>query len=145
MTPEFEYQQIRDETRAEHSLIANRLTWYVTSQSFLVTAFAISRGSGFTWHRWFSTTLLPLVAFVTSMLILPSIVGALKTIRLWHQKQKDFFAHNPEFKTAFELHRASWIESLGLLFPVVVPLLFAAFWLVIHLTSCRCFLPNLSL
>ena len=135
MTPEFEYQHIREEVRAEHSLIANRLTWYVTSQSFLVTAFAISRGSGFTWHLWFSTTLLPLVAFVTSLLILPSVAGARKTIKLWHERQGNFFIRNPEFKAAFELKRASWIESQGLLFPTVVPLLFAVFWLVIHLAS----------
>ena len=145
MTPEFEYQHIREETRAEHSLIANRLTWYVTSQSFLVTAFAISRGSGFTWHHWFSTILLPLVALVTSLLVLPSLVGARKTIQLWHKRQRDFFTRNPDFKTAFELKRASWIESQGTLFPIVLPLLFAVFWLVIHLASCRLSLPNLSL
>ena len=135
VTPEFEYQQIRDETRAEHTLIANRLTWYVTSQSFLVSAFAISRGSGFTWHPWFSTLLLPLIAFITSVLILPSIAGARKTIRLWHEKQRAFLARHPEFKAAFELKRAWWIESLGLLFPTAVPLVFAAFWLVVHLAS----------
>src|SRR5438067_2429619 len=42
LDPLIEYQRFRDEIRAEHSLIANRLTWYVTSQSFLVSAFAIS-------------------------------------------------------------------------------------------------------
>jgi len=135
VSPEFEYQQIRDETRSEHTLIANRLTWYVTSQSFLVTAFAISRGSGFTWHHWFSTTLLPLIAFVTSLLILPSIVGARRTIKLWHEKQRAFLERNPDFKAAFELHRAPWIESQGLLFPTVVPLVFAVFWLIVHLAS----------
>ena len=137
MAPEYEYQHIREEIRGEHSLITNRLTWYVTSQSFLVTAFAISRGSGFTWHHWFSTTLLPLVAFVNSLLILPSIVGARKTIKLWHEKQTGFFQRNQEFKIAFNLQRASWIESQGLLFPTVVPLGFAVFWLVIHLASYR--------
>jgi hypothetical protein len=135
MTPEFQYEQIRNEIRAEHSLIANRLTWYVTSQSFLVTAFAISRGAGFTWHSWFSTTLLPLVAFASSLLVFPSVVGARNTIRLWHGKQKDFFARHPEFQAAFDLQRASWIESQGLLFPIVIPLIFAAFWVVVHCTS----------
>ena len=137
MTPDSEYQQIRDEIRAEHSLIANRLTWYVTSQSFLVSAFAISRGNGFHWHPWFSTLLLPLVALITSLLVLPSIVGARKTIQLWHEKQRAFFARNPEFSAAFELKRASWIETQGMLFPTVIPLVFAAFWLVVHLASYR--------
>lgn len=135
MSPESEYQKIREEIRAEHALIANRLTWYVTSQSFLVSAFAISSGSAFTWHHWFSTLLLPLIALTTSVTIYPSILGARKTIHLWHEKQRGFFARHPEFSAAFELKRASWIESQGMLFPAVVPLLFAAFWSVVYVAS----------
>src|SRR5437870_13920101 len=100
LEPAFEYQNIRDEIRAEHTLIANRLTWYVTSQSFLVTAFAISRASGFTWFHWFSTLLLPFVGFVSSALIFPSILGASATIELWHQKQRQFFERHAEFQKA---------------------------------------------
>jgi hypothetical protein len=135
MTPEFEYDQLRGEIRAEHNLIANRMTWYVTSQSFLVSAFAISRGAAFTWHPWFSTVLLPLVAFACSVLVFPSVVGARRTIRMWHGRQKEFFERHPDFKTAFYLHRPAWIETRGLLFPVVVPLVFAAFWVVVHVAS----------
>lgn len=135
MAPESEYEKIREEIRAEHTLIANRLTWYVTSQSFLVSAFAISSGSGFAWHHWFSTLLLPLIALTTSVTIYPSILGAGKTILLWHEKQSDLFARNPDLSAAFELNRPKWIVSQGMLFPAVVPLLFAAFWIVIHLAS----------
>jgi hypothetical protein len=137
MTPDFEYQCIRDEIRAEHSLIANRLTWFVTSQSFVVSAFAISRGAGFTWHAWFSTTLIPLVALVSTVLVFPSIAGARTTIRLWHKKQRDFFERHPDFQAAFQLKRAAWIESQALLFPIGIPLIFAAFWCVVHLASYR--------
>jgi hypothetical protein len=38
MTPAKVESAFGDEICAEHSLIANRLSWYVTSQSFLVTA-----------------------------------------------------------------------------------------------------------
>src|SRR5437588_7070215 len=98
MTPDFEYEQIRNEIRAEHSLIANRLSWYVTSQSFLVTAFAISRGAGFTWFHWFSTLLLPIIGIVSSALIFPSILGACSTIKLWHDKQRLLFEQNEELR-----------------------------------------------
>jgi hypothetical protein len=135
LPPGSEYQAIRDEIRAEHTLIANRLTWFVTSQSFLVTAFAISRGNGFHWHPWFSTIMLPTLGFVSAALVFPSIVGASKTIQLWHQKQSDFFTRHAAFKTAFALQRALWIESRGLLFPKLIPLLFGAFWLVIFSAS----------
>src|SRR5437588_11908271 len=103
MESAFEYQNIREEIRAEHALVANRLTWYVTSQSFLVTAFAISRGNGFAWFHWFSTLLLPLVGFVSSALIFPSILGACSTIKLWHDKQRTLFEQHAQLKAAFEL------------------------------------------
>ena len=135
LQPDFEYQTIRDESRAEHMLIANRLTWYVTSQSFLVTAFAISRGAGFSWFRWFSTLLIPAIGLLSSGLVFPSIVGACETIRLWHAKQRDFFLRHPGFKAAFELERPAWIESRGLLFPKVIPAIFGVFWLVVHVAS----------
>src|SRR2546423_15555296 len=100
--PSFEYQIIREEIRAEHSLIANRLSWYVTSQSFLVTAFAISRGNGFVWFHWFSTLLLPIIGFFSSALIFPSILGACSTIKLWHEKQRILFEQHSEFRVALE-------------------------------------------
>src|SRR2546430_16780936 len=98
MSPDFEYEKIREEIRSEHALIANRLTWYVTSQSFRVTAFAISRGAGFTWFHWFSTLLLPIIGFVSSALIFPSILGACSTIKLWHDKQRTLFEQHRELK-----------------------------------------------
>src|SRR5256885_16413110 len=102
LDPRFIYQNLREEIRAEHSLIANRLTWYVTSQSFLVTAFAISRGAGFIWFHWFSTLLLPLIGLISSALIFPSILGACETIKLWHHKQGELFQHHPDLRSAFE-------------------------------------------
>lgn len=132
---QFQYEKIRDEIRAEHSLIANRLAWYVTSQSFLVTAFAISRGNSFAWFQWFSTILLPAIGLSTSALIFPSIAGASRTIKLWHGKLTAFFESNPEFKDAFLLERPKWIDTQGLLFPKLMPLLFGGFWTVICIAS----------
>ena len=135
LTPSAEYQTLRDESRSEHTLMANRLTWYVTSQSFLVTAFAISRGAGFTWFHIFSTLLIPAIGLLSSLLVLPSIAGACATIKLWHAKQREFFARHSEFKAAFELQRAAWIETRGLLFPQFIPVIFGVFWVVIHIGS----------
>ncbi len=44
---------IRSEVQAEHSLISHRMTWYVTSQSFLMTAYAVSWGNGHLWPDFF--------------------------------------------------------------------------------------------
>lgn len=135
MEPLIHYEKIREEIRAEYSLIASRLTWFVTSQSFLVSAFAISRANGFTWFSWFSTLLLPSVGLLLTGLTLPSIAGACRTIDAWHQKQRCFFADHPDFSNIFELQRALWVEQQGLLLPQLLPLLFAAFWLVIGVAS----------
>jgi len=135
MEPRFEYEKIREEIRSEYMLITSRLTWFVTSQSFLVSAFAISQANGFVWFRWFSTLLLPAVALLLTLLALPAIVSACKTIELWHQKQAAFFARQPEFREAFVLARKPWMEEQGLLFPQLMPILFAVFWLVIPIVT----------
>ena len=44
MNAEESFKLIRTEIRTEYDLISNRMSWYVTSQSFLVTAFALSGG-----------------------------------------------------------------------------------------------------
>ena len=44
MNIEERFKLIRTEIRTEYDFIANRMSWYVTSQSFLVTAFALSGG-----------------------------------------------------------------------------------------------------
>lgn len=135
MDPVFEYEKIREEIRAEYGLITSRLTWFVTSQSFLVSAFAISQANGFVWFHWFSTLLLPAVGLLIALLVLPSLIGACKTIDLWHQKQALFFTHHPEFCAALALNRKPWIERQGLLLPQIMPFVFVIFWLVIHVAS----------
>ena len=135
LTPGSEFQMIRDEVKAEHTLISSRLAWYVTSQSFLMTAFAISRGAGFRWFSWFSAVLLPLTGVLSSWLIFPSILAARQTIHLWHLKQARFFEVHPEFKAAFELRRNSRLHTESLLFPTWMPVLFGLFWFVIIIAS----------
>ncbi|WP_072925471.1 hypothetical protein [Microcystis aeruginosa] len=41
------YGLIDQEIHREHNLIANRMNWYVTSQSFLMAAFAISGNNNY--------------------------------------------------------------------------------------------------
>lgn len=66
---------LRQDIRAEDTLIASRVTWYVTSQAFLLTAYAASWGAGFMWPDFFHSVL-PLAAIVLSALIFASIYAA---------------------------------------------------------------------
>jgi hypothetical protein len=66
---------LREDIQAENTLIASRVTWYVTSQAFLLTAYATSWNAGFVWPAFFHRVL-PLAAIVLSLLILASIYAA---------------------------------------------------------------------
>lgn len=66
---------LREDIHAEDTLIASRVTWYVTSQAFLLTAYATSWNAGFAWPTFFHQVL-PLAAIVLSALILASIHAA---------------------------------------------------------------------
>jgi hypothetical protein len=68
-------KSLREDIHAENVLIASRVTWYVTSQAFLLTAYATSWNAGFTWQYFFHQVL-PLAAIALSVLILASISGA---------------------------------------------------------------------
>ena len=135
MNPTYEYDKIRDEIKTEYNLLNSRLTWFVTSQSFLVSAFAISRANGFVWFDWFATLLLPIVGLLLAALVLPSLMAACQTIELWHEKQAHFFVNQPEFDHCLHLNRKSWLEHQGLLLPQIMPFVFITFWLVIHVAS----------
>lgn len=66
---------LQEDIQAENTLIASRVIWYVTSQAFLLTAYATSWNAGFVWPAFFHRVL-PLAAIVLSALILASIYAA---------------------------------------------------------------------
>ena len=72
---------------------ASRVTWYLTSQAFLLTAYATSWGAGLAWPVFFHAVL-PLAAIVLSGLIFASIYAA-----TWAQ---DVYLRG---------RRARWIEA----------------------------------
>ncbi len=66
---------LREDIQAEDTLIASRVTWYVTSQAFLLTAYATSWNAGFVWPYFFHK-ILPIVGTVVSVIILLSVFAA---------------------------------------------------------------------
>ena len=75
LTPSEALLSLREHIQAENKLIASRVTWYVTSQAFLLTAYATSWNAGFSWQAFFHQ-ILPLAAIALSALILASIYAA---------------------------------------------------------------------
>jgi hypothetical protein len=68
-------KSLREDIQAEDTLIASRMTWYVTSQAFLLTAYATSWNAGFRWQYFFHQVL-PLAAIALSAIILMSVYAA---------------------------------------------------------------------
>jgi hypothetical protein len=90
----------RQENRHEWNLLSNRVSSYITSQSFLVTAYAVSMGNqNPKWGDWF-TLIFPLIVSIigvaTSLRARPGINGAVKILKLWHKKQDRLFFQNPD-------------------------------------------------
>ena len=75
LNPASALRALREDIQAENTLIASRVTWYVTSQAFLLTAYATSWNTGFVWPEFFHR-LLPIAAIVLSIVILGSIYAA---------------------------------------------------------------------
>ena len=82
---------LREDIQAEHTLIASRVTWYVTSQAFLLTAYGTSWNAGFGWPAFFHR-LLPLAAIVLSVVILASIYAATWAQDVYLREQADLVA-----------------------------------------------------
>jgi len=90
----------RDEDRQEWNLISNRVSSYITSQSFLVSAYTIAMGNGNPkWGDTFTLyfpLLLATVGLFASFYAYPAISAARTIIELWHKKQGRLYLLNPD-------------------------------------------------
>lgn len=135
ITPLECYQIFRSRIEHEDNLVMQRLSWLMASQSFLFTAYAIvtnSLGSAIgsnsaaIYVRRLSALerIVPIVALLNSLLILVSILAALKAIReLRHE-----YRHRSEHSGAFTLQPNRVTRVLGFAAPAVLPILFLAVW-----------------
>jgi hypothetical protein len=138
------FEIINREVHYEHNLISNRMTWYVTSQSFLMAAFAVSGGNG---HQfiWLAKPLIPILGIVTSLVIWLSLIAAVEAMhRLKDYKNRIFrqdkylqkldpfnlrFRKKTENWFKFTI-RVGWIHYIGLSPPVVIPPTFLIAWII---------------
>jgi ABC-type transport system involved in Fe-S cluster assembly fused permease/ATPase subunit len=135
ISPLERYQVFRNRIEHEDNLIMQRLSWLMASQSFLFTAYAIvtngmstsstTGGNIFVNHLQTLARIIPVVALLNSLLILVSILAALKAVReLRHGYQRQ-----PEPFDLIPLQTSKSARMLGLSAPVLLPMLFLAVWL----------------
>lgn len=150
LTPAEALQALREDIQAEDTLIASRVTWYVTSQAFLLTAYATSWSAGFAWPAFFHQVL-PLAGVALSALILASIVAATWAQDVYVREQSrlvdeikarlDLSAPEALALEAYErttvAHRrnaqgrtvGNRIHALVRITPIVLPVAFSFLWL----------------
>jgi hypothetical protein len=119
------YTYLRQELRFEHTLLGSRMTYYMTSQSFLFTTAAIARVVH--WHGvyWFSGVLVPLVGIAASGVLLFSIHAAYGRMDEWRAKEKLFEGKHPLVVLYPEdKHRKS------LMFTTLMPWLLIGVWVI---------------
>ncbi len=104
----------RAETRHEYSLLGQRVSWYVTCQSFLIIAFSSGMGNSNLYFRLGIALILPTLGIITSLLTKPSIDGAIAIINRWGAKEyevlqnedlQDFKIKRAYEKVRFSSHR----------------------------------------
>jgi hypothetical protein len=128
------YRIIRGQVEHEDNLIGSRISWYVTSQSFLFSAYAIIASGiqpntvttgGDPKHTLL--TIIPSIAIATSAMILVAIISGLKAmsdLRGWYNR----FAGKLTSTPLPPVHGERSNRIMGAATPVLLPLLFLGVW-----------------
>ena len=135
------YQIIRSQIEHEDNLINQRLSWFVASQAFLFSAYAILlnapsqvRLQSFATQQNILFSIIPVVAIGMSILIYITVIAALLAManlrRLLesHMKEEESALLPPVqgYRQTFLLGQAS---------PVLIPFLFIISWIVLLIKS----------
>ena len=138
------FEIVHREIQHEHNLISSRMSWYVTSQSFLMAAFAVSGGANHSF-QWLARPFLPILGIVTSLISWLSLIAAVEAMNRVSKYRKDILDQDNElqnlapFSTRFQqnnenwfnfMKRVGWIHLAGLSPPVVTPLIFLIAWVI---------------
>ena len=136
LNPELErdsYRIVRSEIEHEDQLINHRLSWLVSSQSFLLTAYAICLNAPMEFHRQSYErlnrvlfNLLPYAGLLTTVLIYPTILAAVISLARLRR-----FANRHHHLGLPPVHGALLTAFLGLSGPLTIPWVFAIAWALV--------------
>ena len=135
------YSVLRDQIEHEDNLIGLRLSWFVTAQSFLFTAYAIVISNFGPAHpQWALAQMrklaivIPIVAMLTCLLIYAAIIGGLLAIRNLHRLYGKYFGP-PSAACLPPVQGYRHTQFMGQATPLLLPLVFLTVWLVLLITS----------
>lgn len=130
------------EFHREHNLINNRMTWYVTSQSFLMIALAASGQRANKLQ--FLVFIIPIVGLLITIFTFMSINAALsvqKTLKEKREKLTEYFfrcnanKNYNEYQKEIILEpwgiRGQGVQKNGMIAPKAIPIVMGVSWFVI--------------
>lgn len=139
LTTEVVIKTIRDEMHAEHTLISNRMTWYVTSQSFLMTAYAVSFNNGHKNPEFFVYAV-PILGITISVLTWIGVFAAFLAQEQLQKVQKEVLEQFAEAeKEIVNLYRKTTCcgkknghiyHAMGMSSPLIIPMIFFFTWVI---------------
>jgi hypothetical protein len=123
------YKAVRDEIAHEDNLTGTRLSWFLASQAFLLSALAIAYKG---YHsdlpnpkNDFFFPLLPIIAIASCILILLGIIAGGVVLRRWRRVLQEMLRKDP---TLPAIGRDGWIMNFGWIAPLGLPIVFALAW-----------------
>jgi hypothetical protein len=132
------YRIVRGQIEHEDNLVGSRISWFVTSQSFLFSAYAIiasniqpkPAGTGATAMdaKHVLLVIIPTVAILTSVLLLLAIcsgIAAMSALRAGYNT----IAPKPADHLLPPIHGSTATRLTGMAAPVLLPPLFMAVWI----------------
>jgi hypothetical protein len=128
-----EYEFLRNEIRHEDGLMGQRITWLVSSQSFLLTGFAIllngpsqARSPIYDHLREVLVTLMPIAGLAVCAVCLLAILGGL--IHMGRVRKLAGRHHPNHFP---EVQGSVLTRALGLSGPTLIPMIFIGVWITL--------------
>jgi hypothetical protein len=135
------FRLCRDEVKHEQDVLSSRLSSYITSQSFLVSAYAVAMGNlNPKWGGDFRLAfpgVLCLVGFLLSIRAQPGITDASTVINRWHLRQDQLLEEHADLAFYEMLHgsKTQRLRSRDQKFALAAGYIFAAAWVVFGVLS----------
>jgi hypothetical protein len=122
------YKAVRDEIAHEDNLVGARLSWFIASQAFLLSALAIAHSKDQAppnARNDFFFPLVPLLAIASCILIFLGIVGGAVAIRRWRRVLGCMVRQDP---TLPAIGHDGLIMRFGWSAPLLLPVVFLLAW-----------------
>ncbi len=140
LTPLEHYQLVRSQIEHEDNLVSQRLSWFLASQAFLFTAYAISLNGPVQLHfanleaqAKLLMTLLPMLAIASAVLIWLSVFAGIAAMRKLRLGFEATFGKLPVCLPSIQTTGRALLG--GQLGPVLIPPMFIAVWLILLLRT----------